>query len=149
MSTESDTPTATTKTAWKKNAVHEGITLPSGTIVSIKIPNLPAMLKAGQLPNDLIEVATKAATEGKVPDDLLEKVEEYNRFLVAATVVSPAITEDDVADLPPEDIEMLVSFATRQRDLDAVGHHLAGLETVDSFRRFRELDSRGSDLLDV
>lgn len=131
---------ATSKTNWKKAKVHKDITLPSGEQVDIQIPNLPALVKAGALPNELLEVATKAAATGQVPDDLLEKLDDYHRFLVARTVVAPAITEEEVNDLPTEDIEMLVSFATRQRDTDAIGHHLAGLETVAEFRRFRGLD---------
>lgn len=146
MSTE-DTPKALTKSQWKKNRAHPGVTLPSGTVVTVQIPNLPTMVKSGQMPNELVEVATKVAATGSVPDDLMEQMEAFHKFLVAHTVVEPAITEEDVNDLPVEDIEMLVAFATRTRDLDAVGHHLAGLETVDSFRQFRELDTRGSDLL--
>lgn len=148
MSTETANKSkAATKAAWKKARVHEGITLPSGTQVSISLPNLPALVKSGQMPNDLVKVATNAAATGQVPDDLMEMMDGYNRFLVSRTVVDPEILEDDVNELPVEDIEMIVGFATRQRDMDAVGHHLAGLETVQSFRTFRELDARGSDLL--
>lgn len=138
---------AVTKAQWKKDRVHDGITLPSGAIVSIRIPNLPLMVKTGQLPNPLVEVATTAAATGQVPPDLLERLEEYNRFLVAHTVVEPKITEEDVDDLPYEDIELLVQLATRSTDMDAVGHHIAGLERVESFRQFRGLDSSFSGLL--
>lgn len=138
---------AYTKINWKKAKVHEDITLPSGAVVDVVIPNLPALIKAGQLPNKLIEVATAAATTGQVPEDLLERLEEYHRFLVSKTVHAPTITDEDVNDLPYEDIEMLVQFATRQIDTDAIGHHLAGLETVDSFRRFRGLDASFPNLL--
>lgn len=134
------------KTDWKKKRTHE-VTLPSGAEVEIAIPNLPALVKGGALPNDLIEVATKAASTGEVPDDLLERLDDYHRFLVAETVVSPEIKVEEVNDLPTEDIDMLVQFATRQRDMDAIGHHLGGLETVDSFREFRGLDSSFSNLL--
>lgn len=138
-----------TKGQWKKSATHEGITLPSGAVVDIRIPNLPAMVKAGKLPNQLVEVATQAAATGQVPDDLLERLDEYNNFLVVNTVAAPEVEESDVPDLPYEDVEMIVAFATRQIDTDAIGHHLAGLETVDSFRRFRGLDARYPNLLDV
>jgi hypothetical protein len=51
-------------------------------------------------------------------------------------LVTPKITEDDIDDLPIEDVEMLAGFAMRTNDIDAIGHHLGGLET---HRRFREL----------
>lgn len=138
---------ADSKTIWKKAKVHEGITLPSGAKVDIVLPNLPALVKAGALPNNLVEVATTAATTGEVPPDLLERLDDYHRFLIVHTVYAPKVTEEDIPDLPAEDIDMIVQFATRQIDTDAIGHHLAGLETVDSFRQFRGLDAGFSGFL--
>lgn len=137
----------TSKSNWKKSRVHEGITLPSGVAVDIQIPNLPALVRGGALPNDLLEVATKAAVSGEVPSDLLEKLDDYHKFLVAKTVVKPEVSEEEVNDLPTEDIEMLVGFATRARDTDAIGHHIAGLEKVAEFRQFRGLDDGVADIL--
>lgn len=133
---------AVTKNQWVKQGVHEDVTLPSGAKVTIKLPNVSELIKSGQLPNDLIKVATEYVAKGataELPDDLNDKVAEYNRFLVALTVHEPKITPDDVPSLPAEDLDMIVSFANRQIDIDAVGHHLAGLEAVDSFREFRGL----------
>lgn len=146
MSDASTKTTGKSKSAWTGRKVHTDITLPSGMKVDITLPNLPALIKSGALPNELIEVATKAATNKDIPEDLFERLDEFNRFLVAKTVVKPAITEDEVDQLPSEDIEMLVEFATRQRDMDAIGHHYAGLETVDSFRQFRRLDASSPGL---
>lgn len=137
-----------TKAAWTKKKVHSDITLPSGMVVDITIPNLAALIKADALPNDLLSVATKAAVKQEVPDDLFQQMDDLNTFLVSKSLVAPEITADEVNTVvPAEDIDMLVSFATRRIDVDAVGHQLAGLETVPSFRRFRGLDALDPDLL--
>jgi hypothetical protein len=139
------TNTKTTKTSWKKAAVHEGITLPSGTVVSIKLPNLPLMLKTGNIPNTLVDAAVEmqnAAQKGaEITREMIEQQWDYYSFLVSKTVVDPALTAEEVAEIPAEDVEMLVEFATRQRDIDAVYRHIAGLDKLDSFRRFRSLSS--------
>ena len=136
----------TTKTSWKKAAVHEGVTLPSGTVVSIKLPNLSLMLKTGQIPNTLVAAAVAMHQSGgsagpEVTQEMIEQQWDYASFLVAHTVVEPAITQDEVSEIPAEDIEMLVEFATRQRDIDAVFKHISGLDQLESFRRFRDLTS--------
>jgi hypothetical protein len=141
------TAQAKSKTNWQKASVHEDVTLPSGFVVDIKLPNLAALIKSGALPNDLIEVASAAAAAGEVPPELFEKLDEFNRFLVAKTVVKPEIAEEEVNSLPTEDIDMLVGFATRTRDMDAIGHHIAGLEKIDSFRKFRGLESSPTGVL--
>jgi hypothetical protein len=142
----------TTKASWKKAAVHEGVTLPSGTIVSIKLPNLALMIKTGQLPNTLIDAAVKQQNTNseslEVTREMIEDQWEFYSFLVVHTVVEPAITEDEIADLPVEDVEMLVELATRQRDMDAVYNHIGGLDKLDSFRKFRGLDDSFTDLED-
>jgi hypothetical protein len=52
-------------------------------------------------------------------------------------VAEPDITPEDVPDLPVLDRDMILEFALRQRDTDAVGHQLYGLEKLDSWVRFR------------
>lgn len=138
----------TTKTSWKKAAVHEGVTLPSGTVVSIKLPNLPLMMKTGQIPNSLISAAVSQENTG-TPDispEMIEQQWEFFAFLVSKTVVEPAVTEEEVADLPVEDIEMIVEFATRQRDIDAVYAHIGGIDKLESFQKFRDVSSSDEDL---
>jgi hypothetical protein len=61
-------------------------------------------------------------------------------------VVKPELSEDDVDEIPAEDFGMLVEFALRQRDTDVLGHHLAGLETTEAFRKFRDFEERLADL---
>lgn len=126
---------------WKKRKTHE-VTLPSGAQVTIQIPNLPLLAKAGQVPNKLLEVVMGAQNSPnfQVTPELIAEQADFSAFLVAKSVVDPVITEDDVAELPYEDVEMVMDFALRNRDFDAVGHHIAGLEAVDTFRRFRGLD---------
>ena len=134
----------TTKTAWFKAKRHEGVMLPSGTEVTVEIPNLPLMLKTGQLPNQLVEAAVSQqnlASKGnlEITREMIEEQWDYYSFLVSKTVVEPELTQDEVAQIPAEDVEMLVEIATRQRDMDAVYRHLAGLDKQESFRQFRGL----------
>ena len=148
MSETTESPKATSAAGWKKAKVHQGVTLPSGTVVDITVPNLVTMIASGELPNPLIDAAMQA--QGGSPDqqeklspETLKDTWEFIRFIVPGMLVKPTITADDIDDLPVEDVEMLAGFATRRNDIDAVGHHLGGLETS---RRFREL--RGLITLD-
>lgn len=141
------TTTKTTKTSWKKAAVHE-ITLPSGTVISIKLPNLSLMLKTGQIPNSLIDAAVETQNVGatQITREMIESQWDFSAFLVANTVVEPQLTEEEVAEIPAEDVEMIVEFATRQRDIDAAYHHIGGLDKLDAFRQFRGIASSLEDL---
>ena len=146
--------TKTTKTAWFKARRHEGVTLPSGTVVTIELPNLSLMLKTGQIPNGLVDAAVEmqnAVSTGsvQVTREMIEQQWDYYAFLVSKTVVEPAITQEEVAEIPAEDVEMLVEFATRQRDIDAVFRHIAGLDKLDSFRKFRGVTSGIEGLEDL
>ena len=132
-------PKTATAAAWKKAKRHEGLTLPSGTVVSVELPNVPKMIKSGTLPNELLDAALEHQGVDKVTRDVIEQTWAYTCFIVPRTVVSPEVTEEDVPDLPAEDIEMIVNWAARTSDLDAVGHHLAGLEVQSDFRQFRGL----------
>jgi hypothetical protein len=44
---------------------------------------------------------------------------------------------------------MLVEIATRQRDMDAVYRHLAGLEQQETFRQFRGLFASTAGMEDM
>lgn len=140
MSTET-APKPTSKANWKKAKRHP-ITLPSGAVVEIEIPDLPNLVKAGSIPNELVDIAIGVANGQRVTkDDIIKQADFYNK-LCALSVKNPEVTEADFEGpdaLPFEDKEMLVEIATRQRDLDAVGHHIGGLEKVSDFRTFRGL----------
>jgi hypothetical protein len=138
--------TKTTLAAWKKNKRHT-ITLPSQTVVEIELPNIQLLLKTGQVPNPLVQLVTRASTDPNftLTPELLTQQWDFTSWVVARTVVNPTLKEEEVADLPVEDVEMITDFAMRNRDIDAVGHHLGGLETVNSFRRLRGFDVGGAD----
>lgn len=140
MSTTAVKPVS--KAAWVKNKRHP-ITLASSldTVVEIELPNLPELVSAGEFPNHLVDAAIAVAqTDQKVTREAIVEQAEFYRHLVAKTVKSPEITPDDVKDLPFEDIELIVSLAMRQRDIDAVGKQIAGLDKSDDWRKFRGVD---------
>lgn len=143
------TPASPKKTAdsWKTARRHK-ITLQSGFQVEIEIPNLPSLVKTGQLPNELVTEALKTISDGPgslTPELIATQADFYDK-LVAITVKVPEITEADVKDLPYEDVELIVEIATRQRDLDAVGHHVGGLHTSKDWLAFRGLEHLHPDV---
>jgi hypothetical protein len=148
---QQETQTKPTSLAGWKKAKRHTVTLPSAAVVEIELPDLPELVKTGGIPNDLVDIAIGVASGKKVSrEDIVQQADFFNK-LCAITVVEPKVTEEDFASgaLPFEDKEMLVEFATRQRDLDAVSHHLAGLETSKSFRAARGLIGGIEDLEDV
>lgn len=137
MSTEQKK--SATIAAWKKNAVHT-VTLASGTEVEMRIPNLPELVASGEFPNHLVDTAIKVATgEAKVTSEEVASQAEFYRELVSRAVISPVVSPEDVKDLPFEDVELISSIATRQRDVDALGHHIAGLDQNADWRKFRQI----------
>lgn len=132
-----------TLAAWKKAGVHE-VFLASGFTVTIKLPNLPELVSAGEFPNHLVETAIKVASsnpdEQKITAEDIKAQAEFYRELVSRTLVEPSVTPADVAELPFEDVELLAAIATRQRDVDALGHHIAGLDKNEDWRKFRGID---------
>jgi hypothetical protein len=139
-------PKATTAAGWKKAAKHYPL-LPSGVRVGIKLPDLPAMIETGELPQDLIDAAIGYAN-GRAPEEpdtaSVGKDRRFRDELVKATVVEPKLTDEDVKDIPIEDKDLLVAFALRREDMDAEGEHLAGLTKSEKFRTFRGIDGLDS-----
>jgi len=129
---------------WGARKRHQ-ITLPSGAQVEIELPNVPLLVKIGRIPNNLIEATLKLQTASKVTREMVAEEVDYVALLVAVTLKDPSFSEEEVKDaiykelLPYEDVEMIVEFATRARDMDAVGHHFGDLELVESFREVRGL----------
>lgn len=140
---------AASKNTWKQANVHTGVTLPSGTIVDITIPSLPKLIKAGQVPNHLIDIAIEQGSADQINREVLEQTWEFTCFIIPQMLINPEITSEDVGDLPALDLEMLIGFASRVTDIDAIGHQLGGLETQESFRASRGLDITAADLLDL
>lgn len=158
MTTKPDaaTPKSTkTKTGWKKRALHEDMTLPSGQVVDVRLPNLPYLLKAGSIPNPLVDAAIQFSEEREITSEMLEESFDFIVWAVPRTIVSPEVTEEDVesGELPAEDLDMIAAWIARSLDTDAVGKHLGGLDTNADWRRFRgrisideiaaELEGRG------
>ena len=130
----------TTLAAWKKAGVHT-ITLATGVEVDIRVPNLPELVSAGEFPNHLVEVAIGVASgETKVTAEEIKAQAEFYREIISKTLVEPKLTPEDVKAVPFEDIELLASIATRQRDVDALGEHIAGLDKSEQWRKFRGID---------
>lgn len=142
---EAPAPKSDSKTQLLKRRIHEGVTLPSGAVVTIVLPNLGQMLKAGTLPNDLIKAALKQASDApvdgveapKLTEEDLKQDWEFIEWIVPQTLHEPKIEQADVEKMDVLDITMIANFATRRTDLDAVGHQLGGLETQKSFRDHR------------
>lgn len=130
------------KTAWFRAADHT-VTLPSGARVGIRIPDLPTLIEAGELPQTLLDAAIGVATGGSEQPTVesIKQEREFRDKLITLTVTEPKISDEDVKNIPVEDKDYLVEFALRQRDLDAEGEHIGGLTKSDKFRRFRGLDS--------
>lgn len=144
------TATKTDRLAQWKAAKRHKVMLESGTEVEIEIPDLLKMIEAGEVPNKLLDQA--AETQKVVADedekiDIPKLIEQYEfvRFIVAKTVVEPPMTEDDVRELPAEDVVMLMQFATRDRDMDALHRHIGGLHTNKDFRKFRGFPTELTD----
>lgn len=135
--------------ALKKQAVHEGITLPSGAVVTIKLPNINKMIRAGELPNELVEAAIQSQGEEKITREMVEREWDFIEYIVPLTLVKPKVTAEDVAEIDPNDAAMIAAFAARRIDTDAVGHQLGGLETQASFRKARGLVSLDEALADL
>jgi hypothetical protein len=137
---ETSLPRVKTKDAWKKAGVHT-VGLSSGVEVDIRIPNLPQMVKAGEVPNDLLDAALGAMKKQEITPDLIKEQADFFHLLVSTMVVEPALSPDEVPEVVPfEDIELLVELGTRQRDIDALGRQIAGLHKSAEWRKFRGWD---------
>lgn len=130
--------------AWSAAGVHN-ILCPSGVRVDIRIPDLPAIIEGGDLPQHLLDAALGVANKlsrgetQKPTKELIGKEREFTDFLVATTLVKPRVTPEQAAQVPYEDKELIVAIATRQRDMDAEYEQIGGLTKSEKYRRFRKL----------
>lgn len=149
MSTDpTQNPKPVSKADWKKNRDHS-VMAPSGSRITIRIPDIALLVQSGQLPQNLIDVALgRARTDSEeIPTNELVKQEiDFTNFVVKASVVAPVINDEDLPDIPFEDKDFIVQLATRRRDLDAEGEHIAGLSKSEKFRRFRKLGEFSEDV---
>jgi hypothetical protein len=137
----------TRKTAWQRRSDRGPhlATLPSGAVVKFVIPDASTLLKADRLPKELMDVAVLASAHPDGPDGLMadlvfgatastERNEvlqktireglELRQVLVAEMLVDPRVDPDEVESLPELDVNMLLEFAERRRNLDAKGNQL-------------------------
>lgn len=144
MPDEDTAPRPISAAAWKRAATHT-VTLHSGAVVEIKIPDLPKLIEAGAIPSSLVDaaLAVAGAVSQGTPEapsrELIIQEGEFKDILVRLTVVTPKLSEEDVKDIPTEDKEIITEIATRQRDMDAEGNHISGLDKSEKFRKFRRI----------
>lgn len=151
----STTPSTTSKSAWKKAGVHT-VTLPTGAVVKIRIPNLAQMAQAGELDNDLLQYAVPSLPENPEEEpspeqkkENLTKLANFHQWLVSKTLVEPTLSPEEVKEtVPTPDLEVLVELASRRRDMDVVGHQIGGLEVSADWRKFRGIPAGDEDFLD-
>lgn len=156
-STPSQQPDFTPADVWRQRAVHT-VTGPSGAVQKIRIPGVATLLENGHLPDHLYGVAlldishpdgAAGALREMVEDVLLDdekrgkllvevrKLGEYQRRLVAAALVEPALTYEQITDgsLPEDDLGMIAEIVQRMRATDARGVRI-GVEPLDHWARF-------------
>lgn len=126
------------------------------TTVEFIVPGSNALIRAGLLPDRLMDVAVFSAAypdgaEGYVADlavsayrdpsempKLAAAVKdglELSDWLVSHMLVDPVVTPDEVSMFPPADIAMLLEFAERKRNTDAEGKVLP-IVVLEDFARF-------------
>ncbi len=133
---------------WGKKGQHD-VVLPSGAEVTIVIPNLPKMIKSGQVPNDLLDAALGVLQGNqKITKDLIQDQSDFFHLMVSMMVKDPKVTVEDLDNelVPYEDIELLVELGTRQRDVDALGNHIAGLHKSAEWRKFRGIEDSSTNV---
>jgi hypothetical protein len=147
----------TTFEGWSKLGVHR-VTLPSGAVVKIRIPDLSMLLANDAVPEELrtaaieeINNAYRAASasasgaEYAMPEISVERMRDLaglNRYLVSESLVDPPLSDEQLASgqIPDEDILMLSQFASRERVYDAKGVKL-GIEPIDRYQEW--VDAHG------
>jgi hypothetical protein len=118
---------------------------PSGATLTFRIPDSGALLRSGRLPDRLRTTALLCAAhpqgaEGYLADlvthaivsrdgsepyvDAIQTGVDLGHVLVAEMLVDPQVTADEVArgEFPEMDVRMLLEFAERRRNSDAVGN---------------------------
>lgn len=155
----SSRPDATPADVLRQLAVHT-VTGPSTGVYKIRIPGIATMLSRGFLPDhliglalldlespkgaasalrELLDLATDEAKHAKIVEEI-SKFGEYQRRIVAASLVEPALTYEEVAagDLPEDDLAMIANIVQRLTNVDARGVTI-GVEPLDHWARFHDL----------
>lgn len=139
------------------------ITCPSGQKLRIRIPGVETILQHGDLPNDLWQIALDEITRddgavggiaervaAKPRDEQLKEIlgwAAFQRELVRAAVVAintgddwadVTLTDDDLAEVPDADVELVAMLVLRVRSTDARGVTV-GVEPIDRWDLWRRL----------
>jgi hypothetical protein len=99
-------------------------------------------VRASRTSDDAVaDAAAQARLKKAVKDGL-----ELRDWLVAEMLVEPKVTPEEVAggDFPQADIEMLIEFAERRRNVDAAGNQLP-IVLLEDFARFRDVNGSQPD----
>jgi len=151
--TANDTAPPPSLTGWQARSIHT-ITLPSGQPVKIRLPGVATILEHGDLPVDMIAMAVAEVTKDggaaalvtEDPEKTLDRLREFTAFqrhLVAAALVDPALTYDEITaavidgSLPEDDLAMVAEIVQRLRGYDALGVRV-GVEPLDRWAMFRD-----------
>lgn len=147
---------------WNELGVHE-ITLPSGAVVKVRIPDLSLLIAGDAVPESLRGIALEQLMGAVVAMKLdagenvdqpkvsldrekIGQLADLHFFLISAMLVEPEITVDQLVSpntRPPNpDLEMLAELALRERDTDARGVVLGvmPLQRLERFRHFHQCD---------
>lgn len=149
---------ADSKDAWF-GRVHDAV-LPSGVKVTYRDLTLAEMARVGDLPSELLEIAiaewsdpgaaARMAVEPlqQLPEEptdeqqetaeaemrqVLERISAVNRHLIAAALVDPVLTVEELERVPVADLELLTALINRNAAVDAAGRHV-GVVPVDQFQ---------------
>lgn len=169
MTTRTKTATAPPLDGWKQRGLHT-VTCPSGQRLRIRIPGIATLLEHGDLPGDLVSVALSeiehergaagaladSMTADEPVDAKLERVARFasfQRHLVKHAVAqvetgggwhNVELSDDDVSELPEDDLAMVAEIVQRLRVFDARGVRI-GVEPLDRWAAFREVHGCGED----
>ena len=146
--------------AWKKRGGPHRITLPSGQRVLARVLGLASMAALDGLPRDLSDavllhvanleagglpavIGAELAQADAGDDDAAERADRHvqeflalTKHLVAAALVEPQLTPDELSDVPEQDLEFLMRIVTARQAYDAEGVRI-GVEPVDAWATFR------------
>lgn len=119
------------------------VELPSGNVPLLRKPQLLAMMKLGQIPNPLLELAVAAVNGGASTD--FAKTAEFIDFLVSAAFVEPRV----VLEGEPGEGELSIGEITDQDKTFVVNWTQRETRAVEPFRSERPSTPGSSDGGDV
>jgi hypothetical protein len=120
--------------SWRARALEE-VTLPSGMQARIRKPRTDELLRAGGLPPDLRQAVMKVYSGSTKLEELEEEqlrafLEQQDRLIASMVRELRAddeadwepveLTVDDMAALPPDDVEALKDIGNRSRSVEAI-----------------------------